>query len=375
LKPGRPVAVAVKDLRAVSRNRAAFFWIVVFPVVMLVMFKITMGGGGFHVKAAVVTHGSRIARSFVHELNGTGTVHAVVYGDERGALEALRKGRVDAVIVFPPGFDRAVAEGRHPTVRLYANGNDPRGYHAVVGALTGALNGLENGVRRAVTGRLPPDLARVIEDYAHPFGIHVKEVKGVNPGAYQTMAFLAVQALFSASLAAAMATIPEIRSGTMDRLRTTPASPVEVLLGKYLYTTVLVTSGAVLGVLVGRYCLGIGYTPSPTAWALFEAAVVSSAAVGTSVAALLRDEKAVNAVLNSIAFPSMFLGALVVPECMVPRAALRVVVNYPPVTFLHAAKLHELYGKAPSPAGLAVAAGITVALVALSGWAVSRTPR
>ncbi len=360
----RAIAVAVKDLKATLRNRAAVFWIVVFPLIMLVMFRVTYGTTSFHPDVTVVPEGSRTALAFAHALERS-RFHVTTTDDLGKALEDLKKGRTDAVVAFPPGFDRAVLEGEHPRVTLYVNADDPRGYHAVEGALTDALRALRTRITRTVAGHLPPDQARALEAYAEPFGTRVEKVKTVPTGTYQVLAFLAVQALFSAALAAATSVVPEIKARTLARLETTPTSTAEVLLGKYLHAVAIVTAGALLGVLVAR-STGVRYTPDPTTWLLFEAATLSSAAVGTLVALTLRDEKATVALINAIAFPSMFLGALVVPDFLVPGTALHAATLYPPVAYMHAAKTHALGRGIHEPARLAAATVLTILALAAS---------
>ncbi len=78
--------------------------------------------------------------------------------------------------------------------------------------------------------------------------------------------------------------------------------------------------------------------------------------------------------LNAIGIPATLLGAVVIPENLVPEVALKVLHWYLPVTFVHALRAADLHGK-PVATDVVVGTTATAAVFATSALAFRRATR
>ena len=106
---GRIVTLALKDLRLLSRNWFALFWIFAFPLGLAMLIGSVFGGPGERaaLKVAVIdddqTDGSR---AFLARLEKSDALQVLNLSREQ-AQEAVRKGSAVAFVVVPKGFGAA----------------------------------------------------------------------------------------------------------------------------------------------------------------------------------------------------------------------------------------------------------------------------
>jgi ABC-2 type transport system permease protein len=121
------MAMAVKDLRLLFRDRAGFFFTLFFPLIVAVMFGTIFGGGGSRSAMTILvvdedtTDGSR---AFVTALDSASEVRIEETNREQ-ATELVRRGKRVAYVALKEGFGEAyerVFWGEPPAVEL---GVDP----------------------------------------------------------------------------------------------------------------------------------------------------------------------------------------------------------------------------------------------------------
>ncbi|RMF79008.1 MAG: ABC transporter permease [Planctomycetota bacterium] len=108
------LALALKDLRLLVRDKTGAFFTFVFPVLYASLFGVIMsgfnrtGGGGIGLRVAVVdqdqTDGSR---AFVQEMQESREFDVELFDSQAAAANAVRHGRRAAYVVLPPGFGAA----------------------------------------------------------------------------------------------------------------------------------------------------------------------------------------------------------------------------------------------------------------------------
>ncbi len=165
-------AIALKDLRLLSRDRGALFFTIVFPLIVAVLFGMVFGRvstpGPLDV-VVVVTEDGPLARSFAAALQADSALDVQVAANREGAVEIVRKGKAAAAIILPDGFDaraEALFSGGSMPVDLF--GDPSRAPE--LGLLEGKL--MEIGFRQfmlAVTdsdrlGRQTIDIKRQLEN-------------------------------------------------------------------------------------------------------------------------------------------------------------------------------------------------------------------
>ena len=100
-------ALTLANIRSYVRDRAALFWTLAFPLVFIVMFGlIFQGGGGPTLTLGLGRRGRRRRRRpQLHELRSRArTASSLVDTTQADAIDQMKLGKVDAVIVVPKGY-------------------------------------------------------------------------------------------------------------------------------------------------------------------------------------------------------------------------------------------------------------------------------
>lgn len=224
----RFLAILIKEIRQVRRDRLTFGMMVGVPIVQLLLFGFAINSDPKHLPAAiVVADESEFSRSFVAGLENseyfriTRRLQSEAEGDE-----LLATGEVQFVLVVPPDFSRKLMRGERPAMLLAADASDP----AATGNAIAALNGIG---QRAVGRELYGPLVSLKQGEA-PFEVRVQ--RRYNPeglSSYNVIpGLIGVILTMTMVMMTSLAMTRERERGTMENLLATPARPLEVMLGK-----------------------------------------------------------------------------------------------------------------------------------------------
>ena len=174
------LAIAIKDLRTFSRQRASLFFTFIWPVCVAVLFGVLFGGSNRptpRLPIMVVDEDrDRGSRAFANRLVARDTFDAT-QGSRAEALEAVRKGQRTAAVMLRPGFGEATSRmfyGAPPEVQLYT---DPS-RQAERGMLEGLL--MQQGAERMQAMFSNPTGGR--ENVQNALQDLKKGAPGANPG-------------------------------------------------------------------------------------------------------------------------------------------------------------------------------------------------
>lgn len=246
----RFLAILIKELRQVRRDRLTFGMMVAVPIVQLILFGFAINGDPKHLPLAVVVmNQSEFSRSFVAGLENSQyfrVTHRPASAQE--ADELLAQGRVQFALVVPSDFSRKLQRGEHPVMLLAADATDP----AATGNAIAALGSIgQRSIGRELSGPLAslraadsPFELRVQRRY-NPEGLTSYNVIPGLIGVILTMTMVMMTSL---------AMTRERERGTMENLLATPAKPFEVMLGKivpyiligYVQVTVILIAARLL---------------------------------------------------------------------------------------------------------------------------------
>lgn len=215
MRPRRLLAVVVKELRQMRRDRLTLAMIVGIPVIQLLVFgyaiNLTLRGLPAGVADQARTSASR---ALVMDLFATGVIEPVAETDSPEALmRMLRRGRISVGLVVPPDFERRRAEGRE-AVQILVDGSDTVVQAAAIQLAQMPIDG------RAFDPRGGP--IRVVSFYNPERRTAVNIVPGLI-GVILTMTMV----LFTA-----VAVVRERERGNMEMLMATPISRGELMIGK-----------------------------------------------------------------------------------------------------------------------------------------------
>jgi len=411
-RPRAVLALAGKDLRLLSRNRATLFFALAWPVLMALFFGYVFGGGGEKGRIpVVVVDEDRTAEStrLVERLTATAGLQITTASREE-ATRLVRQGKRSAAVIVPKGYGEAADRIFHGAPRRLELEVDPARTaegSMLEGILTGAaMQGMQElftdpARTRTMVDRSLGDLETAPESAAKdstrrllgelrsfvdrpidpgkgagqaqgwkPLQIERREVRREKAGPRSAFDFTFPQGILwgviGSALGFALSLVTERTRGTLMRLETSPLSRLDVLVGKALacFVTIVAVEFALL--LLGVAFFGI----RPASWLFLAAAALAVAVcfvgIMMTVAVLGKTEQAAGGLGWAIMMPLTMFGGGMVPLFVMP-AWMQAVSNVSPVKWGILA-LEGATWRGFSAAEMALPIGVLV-LVGLAGFA------
>jgi len=224
----RFVAIAMKELVQMRRDRMTFAMIAGIPILQVVLFGYVINSDPKSLPTAVVDYDrSTFSRSIVRGLENTGYFAVTrLPASEAEADRLLDHGDVQFALVIPPDFSRRLQRGEQPVLLVAADATDPSATSNALASLTqlgttALLHDLTGPLATLAAGAPPIEL-RVQRRY-NPEGITQYNIV---PG------LLGVILQMTTVMLTAFAVTRERERGTFENLLATPALPGEVMAGK-----------------------------------------------------------------------------------------------------------------------------------------------
>ncbi|WP_457320763.1 ABC transporter permease [Roseateles sp. P5_E11] len=241
----RIVAIALKEVQQMLRDKLTFAMAVGVPIMQLVLFGYAINTDPKGLPTAVVSQDtSPMAHSLVAALQTSGYFHVVESGIAESRGDALlQRGDIQFLVVVPDDFGARVVRGEKPAVLIAADATDPSAGGNAIAALSQlGQTALNRDLRGALASRAPQPLpfeVRIQRRY-NPEGLSRYNIVPGLVGTILTMTMVMLTAL---------AMTRERERGTMENLLATPVRPFEVMAGKILPYIVLgyVQLGVILG--------------------------------------------------------------------------------------------------------------------------------
>lgn len=221
-------AIVRKEFIQMRRDRVTFAMMIGIPLMQLVLFGFAINSDPKHLPTVIVSGDQGpLVRDLVDGMRNSKYFHFVEpFPTEEEADRLLRMGEVQFVLHVPENFSRDFAKGLRPTLLLEADATDPSATGNAVGALRNLVNtvwqrSLGGSLSYLTPGELPVDLR--IQPRYNPEGLTQYNIVPGLMGVVLTLTMVIITAL---------AITRERERGTMETLLSTPARPVEVMVGK-----------------------------------------------------------------------------------------------------------------------------------------------
>ena len=356
------IALALKDLRLMPRNKGGMFFTFVWPVLVTVLFGIMFGGGNDgeqgKVRVAVVDEDrSDGSRTFLEKLEESFELTPMTRAD---AENAVRRGQRTGFIVVKPGFGEASNRMFYGTPKEIEVGVDPA-RQAEAGMLEGLLMKhaaadmqklfTDSQASSAMVDRALGDMKGAPPEQVAPVQRFLGELKtfvgtpqsqgppGSPQGEWQPLKISktdvarvwdgprnpfdvtfpqgVIWGLIGCAMSFGISLVTERTHGTLVRLRMAPLTRVQILGGKALscFTAILVVELMLLGV-------ALGFGVRPTSYAMLALGGLSAAIcfVGFMmfVASLGKTEQTASGAAWAILMPLSMVGGAMVPTFVMP---------------------------------------------------------
>lgn len=363
----RILAVLAKEFVQLTRDRLTYAMILMIPIVQLLLFGYAINNEPRHLPTAVlVQDDSRFARSTLAALVNTQFFDITHEAESVGELDRLlRRGDVQFALTIPGDFTRRVARGDKPQILLEADATDPAATGAAVSAASAlpmyALNhDLKGGMAARAPQKAPFEV--VVHRRYNPESITAYNIV---PG------LLGIILSITLVMMTALSMTRETERGTMESLLSTPAQPIEVMIGKLAPYVMVGLIQTVLILVLARLLFDV---PMAGGWLALGLGVLlfitGSLALGFLFSTLARTQLQAMQMSFFYIMPSILLSGFMFPFRGMPGWAQAIGEAIPVTHFLRVVRGALLKGEGlmtlwPSHAALGVFVCIVTALAML----------
>lgn len=153
-----PLTIAGVNLRRTLRDRTNAFFVVLFPLLMVMVLGLAFGGEYTPRVAVVVEQSGPLSDELVDELESSGGFEIVRADDRAEAVDGVETGRLSSAVVIPADYDSVLAAGGDVAVEYLATAD--RSAQQVGMVVRGSVDAQASRVKvaRVIEARLGGDL-------------------------------------------------------------------------------------------------------------------------------------------------------------------------------------------------------------------------
>ncbi len=346
-------ALTIANIRSYTRDRAAVFWTLAFPLIFIFLFGfIFEGGGNTTLNIAWVDEDGSAASGQLHAAFASASGVQLADVDARTAAETkMKDGEADAIIVVPSGYGAALASaaagaGAPASLTIVV---DPSRSSLVasVDQAVGSVLGVVN-----LGGRTPLVMAQA----------ETIQTENLSFISYFVPSILGMSVM-QLGIFAAVPLVADREKGILKRLAATPLHRSQLVGSNTLMRLLLAMLQALIIVGVGVLVFGVEITGSLLmAGAFVVLGAVSFLSLGYVLASFTKTEDAANGLTQVVQFPMMFLSGVFFPIAAMPPF-LQTIARLIPLTYLADALRQVMVGGVPF-------APLYVCAAVLLGWLV-----
>ena len=305
----RIFAIASKEIRQLRRDRLTFGMIVGIPVMQMLLFGYAINFDVRGLSAGVVDEArTSMSRALVADMQASGVVKVTEYAPSIGDLRrSLRSGDVSIGVYIPADFERRRLIGDRPLAQLLVDGSEPT---------------IENIARAFVAMPLPKRDGVYGASARQVFEVRTEYNPEKRTAVQVVPALIGVILTMTMTMFTAVAIVRERERGNLELLITTPASSLELMLGKlvpYVFIGLIQTTLVLLlGVLLFHVPINGNLFAFYFAALLFIAATLTLGLIASTVA-----ETQMQAFQMSVfvLLPSILLSGFIFPFDGMPQVA------------------------------------------------------
>lgn len=222
--PKRLWALVLKESLQAMRDPSTLLIAFVLPVVLLFLFAYAVSLDVSEVRIGVVQESpSASAQELAAAFAGTRYLDVTFAHDRREVADLVVSGKLRGFVVIPQDFERRlIARDGQPLVQAITDGSQPNTANYVANYTQGVVQ-----TWRAGRGAETPSTAVVLEP-RYWFNAELESRRSLVPGA------IAIVMTIIGTMLTSLVVAREWERGTMEAVLSTPASVVEILIGKLL---------------------------------------------------------------------------------------------------------------------------------------------
>jgi ABC-2 type transport system permease protein len=319
MRAQRVIALTKKEFKKTIREPAVLFMIFLFPIIFVFAFGASFGGFG---GSQTVTYQVGLvnldansdqlwSHSFTDLLSNMTMLHVNAYATNTSAQLDLSQGKIQALIIIPASFSDSLTSFKavpndanqwvNATVPLYLDKGSLVATQAIPPIIQQVLSGMLNQNQPALQSPIQLQTASLVQ---------VKQASAIDfiaPGMF-TFASIFLIMMVGQSFA------QDRENGMMKRIRISPTSPTEFMLGQVVsYMGIALIQAAL--VFAMTYAMGfrppVGASAYAFAFVLVLVFSVSNVGFGLITATIAKSSGAATGLSFLFVLPQMFLGTFV----------------------------------------------------------------
>ena len=300
----RLMAIVVKELRQLRRDRLTFGMILGIPTMQLLLFGFAINLDIRHIDAAIVDQADTAhSREIVAGLEATGLLNLQAPVRSPQELQTLiRKGRINIGIVLPADLEHRLETHDRPAIQVMVDGSEQTVQAAARQIAVMPLPGV----------RAPYQGVEVVNFYNPERRAPVNTVPGLI-GVILTMTLV----MFTG-----MALVRERERGNLEMLIATPVSPWELTVGKVLPIVAIGLVQVTVVLLLGKLVFAVpirGLLIEVYAAALLF--IIANLALGILISTLAKSQFQAMQLAFFVFLPQILLSGFMFPYAGMPRPA------------------------------------------------------
>jgi len=143
LKLSRIYANFIVSLKLFFRERSSFFWVLAFPIIVMLIFGAIFSGNVQYDLAIQNKDGSDVSAAFVQQINATNAFKVYMISTNENADAYLKSNRMSGMLVIPEGFGKQVQQNlalgaARPAAVVQVNSSSTAGLNASAVKTTGS---------------------------------------------------------------------------------------------------------------------------------------------------------------------------------------------------------------------------------------------
>ncbi|MCC6919254.1 MAG: ABC transporter permease [Alphaproteobacteria bacterium] len=311
----RVMAVFLKELVQMRRDRVTFAIMLGMPIIQLLLFGYAINTDPRHMPTVVEARDDGpLTRAFLASMRQSTYFDLVALSHREGEGDRmLEAGEATFLVVIPEKFEERLVRGERPEILFAADASDPIAAGGATGALqqiaqTAFAPDLEGPLHMRQASAAPYDI--VVHRCYNPAGVTAFNIVPALLGVILTMTMVMITSI---------ALTRELERGTMESLLATPVRPTEVMLGK---TTPYLLVGAVqVGIVlaVAIFLFHIPFTGSvPALLTGVTVFVIANLMLGYLISTVARTQMQAMQMTFFIFLPSILLSGFMFPFAAMP---------------------------------------------------------
>lgn len=322
----KTLAVGLKELRQIRRDRRTLMILLFFPAFVLVIFGYALNFDIRHVAlAAEDRDGTPESRELVSAFVNSGYFDLVAVVHSPAEVERLMNtNTARAVLVIPEGLAERIRSGQRADVQVIIDGDNANTAVSVLGYASTILRSV------SAQYQLVPVAMPIAVEPRIWYNPELRSSLFLVPG------LIAYIAMLTAMIATALSIVREKEYGTMEQVRMAPLGTTAFVLGKTIPYLAISLGSSVLILLVSRVLFGL---PMRGSWWLLLVVLVlflmGALGTGLLVSTVSPTQEIAFQVALILAFlPTFILSGFIFPIANMPRAIQLVTYLVPARYFL-----------------------------------------